>query len=123
MERARSFFMTVRKGLIGRSVCTAQRTWKARSEPGQRPDKTRITKFQTPKKPPQARGKGTLGRGTLVFGICTMSVEASRGEFVLVPAEVVAQLMEVGQADLLAIGLHVGFGEIPQALEIEDDLS
>lgn len=50
------------------------------------------------------------------------SIEPARRQLVLVPAEVVAELVQVGEARLLVERLHVPVGKVPEAFQIEQDL-
>ena len=50
------------------------------------------------------------------------SIEASLRDLILVPTEVVAELMEVGQPDLIAIAGLVELGIIPDIFQEKQDL-
>jgi len=51
-----------------------------------------------------------------------VSIQPAGGQFILAPAEVVAEFVQIGQPDLLAEDIDVLLGEIPQAFEIKEDL-
>src|SRR5208282_3753551 len=54
-------------------------------------------------------------------GSAGLLVEAPRGDLVLVPAKIVAELVEVGEAGLGPEGVQVALGLVPEIRGVEED--
>ena len=49
-------------------------------------------------------------------------IEAAGGKFVFIPAEVMTELVEVGEADFVAKTARVRLGVVPDIFQVEDDV-
>ena len=66
-------------------------------------------------------GEAGWGQPALPWKRREWLIEVAEGEVVLVEAEEMAQLVEVGGADFLGKDFGIAFGEIPKVIQIEND--